>query len=209
MRAVKERPILFSGPMVRAILDGRKTQTRRIIDRKYNGDIPSEILEELELIGSRYGQAGDRLWVRETFTIESNREIESEETYPPPFNDGRPILRFKNSDERCWQQCHYRATDPQPDLWYPNKDDPCCKWSPSIFMPRWASRITLEITGMCIELLQDISDEDALAEGVDRTNTSIQGYAKERYQHLWEQINGPGSWNQNPWVRVIEFRRLP
>ena len=75
-------------------------------------------------------------------------------------------------------------------------------------MPRWASRIQLEITDIRVERLQDISDDDALEEGVDRTNTSIKGYARQRFQNLWQKINGVDSWDQNPWVWVIEFERI-
>jgi hypothetical protein len=208
----KERPILFSAPMVRAIIAGKKTQTRRIVKPQ-----PGFPAWNPFPMPCKYGMTGDTLWVRETFAIESNRGIELEETYAPPFNDGRPIVRVNNPDGRYWQQCHYRATDPQPSLWYPNKDDPYCKWSPSIFMPRWASRITLQITDVRIECLQDISEEDAKAEGVERGHLkTITGELLLHggnyvcgFTNLWNEIQGKDAWAENPWVWVIEFRRLP
>ena len=87
-------------------------------------------------------------------------------------------------------------------------------WKPSIHMPRWASRITLEITGVRVERLQDISPEDCWAEGIQEMrdagdeNGELRGSVKQDYQALWESINGPGSWNANPWVWVVEFKRL-
>lgn len=192
--ATKERPILFSSEMVKAILDGRKTQTRRVVkpqpvlspngawwhwprlagiaswtaDRR-----PSRHSFMSEAIFEKcpYGQPGDRLWVRETFVIQSNYEVE----HDPPFNDGRPF-RWYEDDERgeCWEQCHYRATDPTPELAYPHVDEPTCRWKPSIFMPRWASRILLEIVDVRVERVQSISEADAVAEGIEPLFTSEQ-----------------------------------
>ena len=146
----KERPIIFSGPMIRAILEGRKTQTRRIVK--------PNCLSKL----SPYGRTGDRLWVRETWG--HNPE-------GPGYvyrSDGDFDMKFHGD-----------------------------RWRPSIHMPRWASRITLEVTGVRVERLQDINEEDALAEGVEHA-----------FRSLWESINGPGSWDANPWVWVVEFRRV-
>ena len=190
-----ERPILFSAPMVRAILNGRKTQTRRVIkpqpeiayvernggwlEKKTStsGNVflstsGGEGKTEHGWLKCPYGQAGDRLWVRETFSV-------------CEMDDG--------------SQYAYRATGDKIG---------CLKWKPSIFMPRLARRITLEVTSVRVERLQDISDADALAEGVDQTNTSIGGYATERCKQLWKSINGPESWSANPWVWVIEFKRV-
>ena len=189
---MKERPILFNGPMVCAVLDGSKTQTRRImreqvcapgivqIARPGYCEIINEYGVHIPGFHCPYGEPGDRLWVREAFCASS-------------FYDA----------------CKPSEIYPGAGLRYP-ADGPSigCKTRPSIHMPRWASRITLEITGVRVEQLNDCSDSDALAEGVDRTNTSITGYARERYQRLWESINGVGSWNANPWVWVVEFRRV-
>lgn len=168
---MKARPILFSGAMVRALLEGRKTQTRRVMK-------PQGMAIAAKGAPAYYcphGEIGDALWVRETY-CENNM--------------GDPV---------------YKATADLEvrDLeWEFGK----VRWKPSIYMPRWASRLTLEITGVRVERLQDISDTDAMAEGVDRTNTSLRGYAKERFKRLWQSINGTDSWDANPWVWVLEFK---
>lgn len=202
---MKERPILFSGAMVRALLAGTKTQTRRVVkpqptmvtDRRiepWSGE-PSTLMQLLEQSGKRcpYGQPGDRLWVRESFAHHIHA-MGSDRDEDGPFV--------------------YAATD-HPHL---RIDD---RWTPSIHMPRWASRITLEITGVRVERLQGISMEDAKAEGAWGPDESIVGKVAEHfgidvlavnpikaYHMLWEQINGPGSWAANPWVWVVEFKRL-
>jgi hypothetical protein len=224
-----ERPILFSTPMVRAILAGRKTQTRRIIKPQ-----PQEI-EGLEIEAGTfkhyektclcvgrvitttrcpYGKPRDSLWVRETWLEWDNEDLGVEPGHPS-------TLRYRADGEI-----------------------PTVRWKPSIFMPRWASRITLEITGIRVERLQDISEQDAKAEGCFFTdygrmcfhqkrppcdvdacpapeNTHPQrdgwswqttgsheqclGSARNAYGNLWQSINGAGSWDVNPWVWVIEF----
>lgn len=200
---MKERPILFSAPMVRAILDGRKTQTRRAYKNRKHPDFgcdiaASELVREAQHVIDRacpYGQPGDRLWVRETWSSD----------------DGKT----------AW----YRADGETYNAGLP--------WRPSIFMPRWASRITLEITGVRVERLNEISTEDAIAEGTPVTWGDWRGQAPEwalrsigpeygspgshlwdnrttvkNYGLLWESINGAGSWAANPWVWCIEFKRL-
>jgi len=133
----KEHPIIFSGEMVRAILAGRKTQTRRVIRRTHPG--------HLSRPACPFGSPGDKLWVRETFCIESNLETAPE--YEPPFDDGRPVRRVDDEGEGSyWQQCHYRATDPTPEMDI-GTGEPGVRWSPPIYMPRWASRITLKSDG--------------------------------------------------------------
>jgi len=187
---MKERPIIFSGEMVRAILNGRKTQTRRVITRVAGykelivaGEIadPQMALDKYPnyqcLFASMcpYGQPGDRLWVRESFYVQPELA---------PLSEPQPI--------------HYRADTPPEQV-----EDYICK--PSIHMPRWASRITLEITNVRIEEVQDIGETDAMAEGV------IPG-ADEHYLtafvRLWDSINAKRGygWDVNPWVWVIEFR---
>ena len=182
---MRERPILFSAPMVRAILAGRKTQTRRIITPQPREDVSIGGTRGLVVNGQvtdaagwaawnrcRYGQSGDRLWVRETHLDLGGCRL-------------------------------YRAdpgSDQERELVAPGQ-----KWTPSIHMPRAASRITLEITGVRVERLQDISDADARAEGA--AAPPHLSY-RDGYAALWESINGPGAWDSNPWVRVVEFRRM-
>jgi len=199
---LKERPILMKCAMVRAILEGRKTQTRRIIQpqpspcglrRLTGGDISATGLDASYWYGSDpftearkcpYGVPGDQLWVRETFA-------------PHSIGDGGIA---------------YRADGPE---W----DDECgIEWRPSIFMPRLASRITLEIEAVRVERLIEISEEDAMADGVvyrdscwfatDDPKGLPWMTASGAYRELWESINGPGSWDANPWVWVIQFRRI-
>lgn len=200
---VKERPILMSGPMVRAILDGRKTQTRRVVKPQPTfvnaealyviQEFPDEPHREIDC---PYGKVGDRLWVKETFCT--------------PFTIGAPGQG---------QKIRFRASHVEDGFTY--------KWRPSIFMPRWASRITLEIVSVRVERLQHISEEDAIAEGVEPLRklapqmphhwksyrlsgdgTFCEATAWDSYRTLWESINGNGSWAANPWVWVVEFKRV-
>ena len=186
---MKESPILFSAPMVRAILDGRKTQTRRVAKLNSSGRAACP-----------YGKPGDRLWVRETTIIS-----------PKNWNDDPDFNRIDN--ECCKRIVQYLATDPNTE----GADDYGLKKTPSIFMPRWASRILLEITGVRVERLQDISECDAKAEGsyvcdyfgrrlLDQS--SNQGCYEWGYRSIWESLNGPGSWDLNPFVWVVEFKVL-
>ena len=177
---MKERPILFSGAMVRAILDGRKTQTRRAYTAKNGGVWPNRN----DLPGMRqimrncsFGQPGDRLWVRETWAQ----------------TDGRYEM----------VTLAYRASDDGKAL----LND---RWRPSIHMPRWASRILLEITAVRIERLNDISEKDAWAEGCEGFDDDVTGGKSgySEFAELWQSINGTGSWDVNPWVWVIEFRKF-
>lgn len=214
-----ERPILFSAPMVRALLDGAKTQTRRImkpqlaygpvaglfnswyLPRGDGGGVLYPNGKEKILSTCPYGQPGDRLWVREAHSIfptHGQHRADGERWGPwgglptALSPDGKQIAYFREGFDRC---------DPG-------------RWRPSIHMPRWASRITLEITSVRVERLQGISASDAIAEGVNvhpdhhgKPCASIYG-PMQAYRDLWERINGPNSWDENPWVWVIEFRRL-
>jgi hypothetical protein len=197
---MKEHPILFSGEMVRAILEGRKTQTRRVITIRT----------------CRYGIPG-WLWVKETWTPEY---CEDEPTEP---KDGRPIFHYHSADTEFdpdyWLWPHYRATDPTPELCYEDDEDggdePKCIWRPSIFMPRWASRINLEIVKIRVERIQEITEEDAIAEGAPLGR--ILGYGRlgmeshrEGFIDLWDEINDKRGfgWLSNPWVWVIEFKKI-
>lgn len=213
-----ERPILFSGAMVRALLAGTKTQTRRVVKPQPTGFVggpgvtnsdgsPAPLVPIDEYFGPcgreivcPYGQTGDHLWVREAFMHE-----------PADY---------------CWEAsvsipCRPAVTTYRAD--FPNSQ-PGEGWKPSIHMPRALSRITLEITGVRVERLQAISESDCWAEGIEevmhdfdeasqcdmakRLGCCIED-AKPLYAQLWESINGPGSWEANPWVWVVEFRRLP
>lgn len=225
---MKEKPIIFSGPMVRAILDGRKSQTRRIINPDTWNPASSEFSGRFRLgaysdkvglqayfehidtgnwFGTKcpYDQPGGRIWVKENFAVQPELWAES----------------------HLLQPIHYLAdSDPREIEDYAVKS--------SRFMPRWASRITLEITGIRVERLQDISEQDAIAEGIECRNVIVgsncdSGYQYEvwedryfydgcqdeilesstdAYESLWNKLNGPGSWDKNPWVWVIEFRRI-
>lgn len=216
----RERPILFSAPMVRALLDGTKTQTRRIASKAVRhpdlGNLytPGALVLEKEPqhVIDRccpYGQPGDRLWVRETFV------------QGWPCVDGTPDQYDDEGNEKpihTW----YRATASSSFAWA-NDDGGYSEripWKPSIHMPRAASRILLEVTGVRVERLQDISPADARAEGCDhddpcdhvRLSCEAIGCPgpdyRIGYRHLWERIHGAGSWDANPWVWVVEFRRV-
>ena len=194
-----ERPILFSGPMVRALLAGTKSQTRRVCKpaQFYSLSSVVEVPDPLERgqvyngshfgdeegdvsFASPYGGRGDRLWVREAHWWFKDEHDPVTGYFPPKLTI---------------EDVEYRA----------DGDDGRKVWRPSIHMPRWASRITLEITRVRVERLQDISEADAVAEGV-YTDPACPAY--DGYRTLWEQINGSGSWDLNPWVWVVEFRRV-
>ncbi len=196
-----DRPILFSGEMVRAILDGRKTMTRRVMKPQPPLDWGG-ISERAAIIANcKHGQTGDRLWVRETWAVGDVLNGTKPSQIPSTFNSA------------FW----YMATG-RKDLGIGNyiyEHIKIGKHRPSIFMPRWASRITLEITGVRVERVQDISEEDARAEGAEKIFMENDRYNeipqfRTGFEHLWESINysrGFG-WNVNPWVWVIEFRRV-
>jgi hypothetical protein len=188
----KERLILFSGPMVRAILSGSKTQTRRIVKPPPQNSIirgidgvwyDADCINPGKEIKCPY-DVGMRLWVKETFR-ESDSFDEGYEFEPlPPYQ---------------------YASD------YSDEDRiGCGPWKPSIFMPRAASRITLYITGVRAERLKQISGPDCWAEGIESAGWDCEKYGSvtECYRDLWESINGPGSWDASPYVWVIEFKKL-
>lgn len=217
---MKQRPILFNSEMVCATIDGRKTHTRRIINpqptlsdssgfnwkgRAYGlGASPSETERNFSKWSCKHGKVGDRLWVRETFQ--------------PVFADGFDHNSVARSDYKTGRgyKCSYPATDGIQEF-IDAEDNVTDRCTPSIHMPRWASRITLEITGVRAERLQDISEADAKAEGIQKAwqyadcyYTPSGDYASARvaFQRLWESINGPESWDANPFVWVIEFKRV-
>lgn len=207
--------------MVRATLESRKTMTRRICKKvqlpmkddkpafavcpaRESGwiawfGIPDPNIEEfakkayIHGFPCPYGQPGDRLWVRETWQVE--------------FHSGFHDIRYL-ADNHLW--------DPGT-LYLHLKNRECWKKRPSIFMPRWASRITLEITGIKVERLQDISEEDAKAEGLEPYGDKYfaipetENYStnpRKAFSLLWEFINGKEAWEKNPWIWAISFKRI-
>jgi len=228
--ATKERPILFSGPMVRAILDGRKTQTRRVVKgAPANSDAYVlgvhkgvwGIHEDVEKDGGvwrgqcPHGQPGERLWVRESFWMAQRY---SYGTYP----SGEPVEAGPPKSRMCHPIRYVADGDPPntPNKSYPSglrngalaAPDPYAKWfkHPSIHLPRKLSRITLEITDVRVERLSEISEADAEAEGPTRKNCGQLGTElwSSAFRNLWIDINGHGSWKANPWVWAITFKRV-
>jgi hypothetical protein len=201
---VKERPILFSAPMVRALLDGSKTQTRRVVKippswdcfvladwgdgwwpyRSDDGENPSYDNNEIPL-NCPYGRIGDRLWVRETWAPHPDF----------PRSVGRTVYR---ADPEC--------------------EHDVARWYPSIHMRHEYSRILLEIVSVRVERLNECSEADAKAEGARECDVagrevilagpSQRGSHLRHYRDIWESINGAGSWSANPWVWVVEFKRV-
>lgn len=210
---MKELPILFSAPMVRAILDGRKAMTRRVIRQQPSAGVRwgFDGWEDGHGRALRcpYGQPGDRLWVRETWGVADW----TEDGYPfikYAATPGRMHLRENIPDEWSDKVSWVWAELSNPKNYNIDGSAADRRWRPSIFMPRWASRITLELTAVRVERVQDISDEDAEREGVDTTNSSISGYCRERFRKLWDFINAKRGygWDANPWVWVVEFKRV-
>lgn len=200
----KDKPIMFSGSMVRAILDGRKTQTRRVIKPQPVGS-PAGLgciggrgighIFESEHTGGQivrcpYGEPGDRLWVRETWADE------------PGGPDDYPITVYAAD----MAARHHNDVAHGP-IFYLRSDYKPKRWRPSIYMPWWASRITLEVTGVRAERLRDISEADARAEGT--TTNEIDLTHRESFQTLWDSINAKRGfgWEANPWVWAVEFKR--
>lgn len=209
-----DRPILFSGPMVRALLDGRKTQTRRIL-KDQPGDLDKPLMmddgswhvtssrgDHLSPIGVRF-RKGDRLWVRETAW------------YDPKICDGLDGLRcfYEGKDVRhefrsATATAPFASTAEMLDI------EGCVKKRPGIHMPRWASRLTLTVTEVRVQRIQDISQEDAKAEGLEwvAPTYGVNGIAQSwsanpvtAFWALWLTINGPESLRSNPWVVAVTF----
>lgn len=210
---MKERPILFSAPMVRALLDGSKTQTRRMVKPFFArvgaiaSAVPADVVVERDGFAHRgcpYGQPADRLWVRESW-------------------HQRGVWRKPDWPEAEWDDAYWSGS--KDVIYAADAARPATGWRgrPSIHMPRWASRILLEIVSVRVERLQDISVADAKAEGITpyevRQFAQFGATAEERaamyqrsavrpYRDLWESLNGAGSWAANPWVWVVEFKRI-
>ncbi|AJB32688.1 morphogenetic protein [Klebsiella pneumoniae] len=213
-----ERGMIFNAEMVRAILDGRKTQTRRPVkfpvhDKNLGCELAgNELAGELSAgnyLNSAFGKPGDRIWVRETFQgpLFDYDLMDSYSKDPTPFE--KPEF------------CVYKADGVPAPEFYDADDELHCCWRPSIHMPRWASRILLEITDVRVERLNAISEEDATAEGVPPAGSLLPDYpgtfltpkgdfatAKVAFQRLWESIYGEESWKANGWVWVISFKRI-
>lgn len=203
-----ERPILFSATMVRALLDGTKTQTRRLVKGAPDDWAPVQPEVYSPTVVDRhgdeqpgpdaygagnkdgdcwircpYGQPGDRLWVRETWARDDE--------------DGALMYRAdlgRDMNADAWEQGRLEGV-------------PRYRWKPSIHMPRQASRLALEVTGVRVELLHQISRGDAMAEGCPFANMQDGESPVRWYEYLWRAINGPDSWDANPWVWVVEFRK--
>lgn len=208
-----DRPILFSAPMVRALLAGVKSQTRRAVKGwplewlSPPVSFTPEYVAHPDNKACPYGQPGDRLWVREAWGV-ADKWLHDCETDPPRCIAYRADLAARNFDP---------VYDVDTSSW---AFGPHMKWRPSIHMPRWASRITLEVTGVRVERLQDISEADAIAEGIHKPLGSQFWHTDPganilpgdtpvwAYRNLWESINGPDSWAANPWVWVVEFKRV-
>lgn len=206
---MKERHILFTAPMVRAVLDDTKTQTRRIASKPVRHPDLGNLYAPGALVLERepqhvieracpYGQPGDRLWVRERFAA-----YWMYDDLPPS------LARSESEDLRLTDNRWYFADGVRA---YSQRGLDSAghrgKWRPGIHMPRWASRILLEVTSVRVERLQDISRGDAMAEGCPFPNMANATSPRDWYAALWEQINGGGSWDANPWVWVIGFRRI-
>jgi len=235
MTEPKSKPILFSAPMVRALLDGTKTQTRRIVKPQVHW-VKDNPQGQVAMIGNKasmvhalspYGAPGDTLWVKETWNSSNQWNVMK----PTAMPEGAPIFYGADYDAAGLRTCG--------------------PWRPSLFMRRWMSRITLEIVSVRVERVQDISEAAAVAEGctptyshagydvtTDRVNCFIVegfvggipkagdewqgmkvehvqphparqiGTARDEYRRLWNRLNGPSSWEANPWVWVVEFRRV-
>lgn len=249
MSEIKERPILFSGPMVRAILECRKTVTRRTLANqmsagwhlhpehplgtitsgnskksRFGAIIRREISEgsgkfEHHVIPCPYGEAGARLWVRETWGVVSH--IWNEHGDMVDWAPDRPAAAIRELPfGRGYYSGHVIYAADGGHEWVGDDDgggEPRSAWHPSIHMPRAVSRILLEITGVRVERLQAITEEQASAEGVQKDHRkwfrSDEGghahpCAVDAFADLWCSINGPESWGANPWVWVVEFKRV-
>ncbi len=223
-----ERGMIFNAEMVRAILDGRKTQTRRVMKPQPADDIARGVFPNPDTFGWKsslkhkhgsitahfcpFGKPGDRIWVRETWA---------------EAGAGAPNLKLYRANYPAHVPSRYENVPPAEEI----------RWTPSIHMPRWASRILLEITDVRVERLNSISDADCIAEGIipvpkDRDDdhqfwrdyhlsgdgTFCVHSPRESFESLWKSVRGksfeqeedtgPGSWQANPWVWVIEFKRI-
>lgn len=215
----KERGMIFNAEMVRAILSGQKTQTRRIVKNvtsdncmtltkpsKNRDGVYTHVMDAPKHGLFPHGTVGDRIWVRETWQ--------------------GPLVDFERSDDLLRnpekyekpENCVYEADGVPAPEFYDADDNLRCCWRPSIHMPIWASRILLEITNVRVERLNDISEQDAIAEGIERYNDDGIVYygpygkgdcrPERAFSDLWKSIYGDESWEKNPWVWCISFKRV-
>ncbi|ELX8365372.1 hypothetical protein N8Q21_20350 [Enterobacter hormaechei subsp. xiangfangensis] len=194
--------MIFNGEMVRAILDGRKTQTRRIMKNQPAGDFPQTPALIRNVVGAGFqwyghygesgifncpfGAVGDRIWVRETWA---------------EAGASAPDLKLYRANYPEHVPTHYENVPPADEI----------RWTPSIHMPRWASRLTLEITCVRVERLRDLSEDDAKSEGITPPSGGVLPGWEYRinFRDLWMSIYGADNWEANPWVWVIEFKVVP
>lgn len=238
---MKERPILFSAPMVRALLDGRKTQTRRIVkpqpgQGEYIDDEAHNIDSEFVYAGNcgcyyerkclcPYGVPGDRLWVRESHyqpKAFTSRSVEYLDRNCKTITAGGCVMYGRECNTEYLLKIARQFKQPEDEV-LNNRG----KLKSSIHMPRWASRINLEITDVRVQRLKDISDVDAIAEGISQVGEwkepradstacwSSYGQPEpyfnspiDSYHSLWDSINGANSWIENPWVWTLTFKRI-
>lgn len=258
---IKERPILFSGPMVCAILEGRKTQTRRVVkgmalDWLAPDLFTPEFVADPDNSLCPYGKPGDKDWKTGLipqdgwYNVDDLTDQPEIPVYLRRFQDGgewhitwgwdesddpeaiemdggptTETIRWKRPGDRLWVRetwANLNADFPTVDPYFVYRADSSdhgpVTWKPSIHMPRAASRILLEITDVRVERLQDISEDDARAEGIEmwpdgnfKAYTKQPGkftYARDSFRTLWESINGPESWEANPWVWVVNFKTV-
>ena len=211
LTSTKERPILFKDEMVRAILDGQKTQTRRIA-KEFDGlqDMDKLLARFPNQEGCPYGKPGELLWVRETWASAQHGIVayRADGECGSWMHDGGGGLIWQRHGGILGSGTPNRPEEWRGQMFGLSKFGG--KWRPSIFMPRWASRILLEIAAVRVERLQSISGPDCWAEGIAHAGWDPERYGSvvECYRDLWESINGPKSWDANPWVWVIEFRRV-
>ena len=214
---MRERPIIFSAHMVLALLAGRKTMTRRIVKYVYPASFAvigvRDAISDRDGAPSRldiaprdwelcpYGVPGDRLWVREAFQY-CDVQLDGYEREDPVC----VLFKADMKPYRCEPTARF-IPNQHAEEWKIGR------WRSPLYMPRWASRLTLEVTDVRVERLHDISDADARAEGVTPAPFTRAGRAAdllhvEAFEALWESIHGKGSWHANPWLWVISFRRL-
>ncbi|HBT8335889.1 TPA: morphogenetic protein [Klebsiella pneumoniae] len=226
---MKERGMIFNGEMVRAIIDCRKTQTRRIVkgtdgavkfckEWDINGEEIFVVLGEkdhtgmnpvLGAISCPFGGVGDRIWVRETWS-----DVNLEGIQAVAYRADGDVYSLMDDESFLDEDGAFNYDDPRVTkyhfaAWYSDliggiEGD----WRPSIHMPRWASRILLEITNVRVERLKSISDGDAVREGCSTADMMSGDCVADVFARLWASIYGQESWNANPWVWVIEFKRV-
>ncbi|MEL1719668.1 morphogenetic protein [Klebsiella variicola] len=213
-----ERGMIFNGEMVRAILDGRKTQTRRIMtvqpessefglryiaESSLAKEVGMYFWSQSDACGMKarskpfacpYGKPGDRIWVRETWSSDFANYYPNDRVWYAADNNRRLDIEVVDGVRGIYS--------PESDVHVP------FRWRPSIHMPRWASRILLEITNVRVERLKSISDGDAIREGCSTADMKSGDCVADVFARLWASIYGSDSWNANPWVWVISFERI-